>query len=348
MKQQFRYISLVGIALIMHGCGGGGGSNNGSSGNDTAKLESYDYVAIDQTTAKPLASTVYSKITQASDTSTGTSSLAPRSNDRQDRPHPTTLNPVKLSGWAASNWKNIVASSPSLHIESRSATTRAAKSETVECDVAGKATVTVDMRSNDHISSGDKLSVDFDNCDDGDGAVYNGNISFVFNSYASEDEFSMTMFMDATTLDNSTAAGELTVIKGEVTVTFDNSNGLSRTTVSSARLYMEDNDGRHLIENMTDKLVTNSTHYRSEYSAALASDKINGKVIANTNPPFIGQRGKSHPDTGTIMITGANRSYIQLNADTGNNATLYLTVYDGKSATSEEISWKELETPESR
>ena len=351
MKQLIRYISLIGIALIMHGCGGdgGGGSNSSdsinNSGNDTATLESYDYVAIDQKTAKPLASMVYSKITQASNTTTNTASFA-RTSDQQARHHPSTLNPVKLSGWAASNWQNIAASSSSLNIEPRSATPRTAKTEVEDCDVAGKVAVTVDTRNDEHISSGDKLSVDFDNCDDGDGAVYDGNISFVFNSYTSKDNYSMTMFMNATTRDNKT--GQLAVIKGELTVTVNNSSSLSRTTVSSSRLYMEDEEGRHLIENMTDKLAVSSTHYQSEYSAALASDKIKGKVIANTNPAFIGQRGKSHPDTGMITITGANRSYVQLNADTGNNATLYLTVYDGKAATSEEISWKEIESPKSR
>ena len=349
MKQLIKYISIIGIALIMLGCekdGGGGGSEDAA-----ASLESYDYVAIDQETAKPLASAVYTKIKNASDTATSSASLATRSNTQRVRRAPAAWDPMKVAEWAVSNWKNITASSNHLRIESRSTITpRATESEVEDCYITGTTTITEKSRTEGQISPGDGVSITYDNCDDGDGAVIDGSIRIVFNRFApSGDDYSITIYIDLTARNNikgSSREGEVGIIQADMTLAVVNSNDTSTMTVSSDRYYVKVGEFMYLLENMTDRLVTDPEEYRYSYNATLTlqSEKIKGKVVTTTDPEFKGKIGQKYPDTGAITVTGANGSYVKLDADTGDNSTLLLTVDDGKSVTSEEVRWRELET----
>ena len=352
MKHLIKYITLIGITLIMLGCEKDVGSSNSGGGNEdtTANQKSYDYIAIDQETAKPLASEVYTKIKEASNTATSNASFATRSSTQRVGRSPTTWEPIKVAEWAASSWQDIVASSTHPQIESRSATTpRATESEVENCYVTGTVTITETKSTEGHISPGDKLSINYDNCDNGNGAVLDGSISLVFNRYApSGDDYSISMYIDATIRNNrkgSSKKGESAIIQADMTLAVTNSDDTSTTTISSKRYYMKSGEFMYLLENMTNRLITGSEDYRYSYNATLtlASDEVKGKVVTTTDPEFKGKIGKSYPDTGAITVTGANGSYVKLDADTGTNSTLYLAVYDGKSVTSEEIRWRELE-----
>ena len=333
MKQLTKYLLILFIALIIHGCGDGG------AGNDDTPLKTQDYIAIDQKIAKPLASEAYQAINQTNDQADRLSGSVKSANTSHPE-HPDLSNPLKLSRWAVSQWGAQVSQSGTARMSVRSATPRATESEVLDCDVAGTAKLTIKASDAEELSPGDQLIIEYDQCDYGDGSTINGSISFTFNEFQSEDNFNVTMLLDANVLTNN----EVGVIKGDVTVIANKENGVTTTTVTSDRFYIRKDDEGSLVENLKTTLIENGTHYELDYDAEFTTDSIDGKVTIDTDPNFQGDTRKPYPDTGVMIITGANSTYLQLNADTGNNATLYLTVYDGSTTTSEEITWNELET----
>ena len=75
------------------------------------------------------------------------------------------------------------------------------------------------------------------------------------------------------------------------------------------------------------------------------STKFDGSVQISTGIPILYEVGDFYPTSGELTADGANGSYLTLNADTGDNDTVYYYVSDGANYTeSDEIDWITLDS----
>ena len=330
MKQITTLSCILFIIFAIHGCGGG------NSGSDTSPpATSSDDIAINRENAKTLALQAYSIVNQV-DEQRNISGTTKSANALNHSPHNLT-SPAALSQWAI-QLANHTHATP--HASLRSATTRKTISDTTECDISGSTKITLTSSNPGEITPGDKLTFRFNNCDDGDGSVLNGTLILVYNEYQSDENYSVTMKFDAAVLTSE----ENNLVQGDMTVTLETSGDITTTTVSSPRFYTLNGNEASTLENMRNTQIEGGLLYVIDYDTELTSDKIGGKVEITTEPKFRGNITKPYPNTGVMTVTGANNTSVQLNADTGSNATAFLTINDGSAITSEEIFWRELET----
>ncbi len=90
--------------------------------------------------------------------------------------------------------------------------------------------------------------------------------------------------------------------------------------------------------------ITND-QYIYDYNAEIYSSAIQGSISLDTNPSFTGSVDDDYPTAGILSITGSNSS-IMLNADTGSEETVLMTVNENGSTSSNEVTWASLDDPE--
>jgi hypothetical protein len=86
------------------------------------------------------------------------------------------------------------------------------------------------------------------------------------------------------------------------------------------------------------------TYEAVSFAARLLSAALGGAVVISTDVPFADQGGTlPWPETGTLRVSKADGpGFVELNADTGDETTVQVTVGDAGGSTSEIIDWEAL------
>ena len=159
-------------------------------------------------------------------------------------------------------------------------------------------------------------------------------------SWVSEFNFVMTTSMNLNTVVDglavtSNGSMEVSLIDTGTTTTFTISSSSMTGTVGAETITMT---------NLTATVTETSTGYTSDLSMTTASNAIGGSVVIDTDPVFEYGLFDTYPSTGTLTVTGADGTYVSLNADTGDINTVMITIFDGTTTTSEVIPWSQLDT----
>lgn len=135
---------------------------------------------------------------------------------------------------------------------------------------------------------------------------------------------------------NCYEAGSL--IDGELRYEVTSTSAEDEIVLNSEHLSITYQSETTIIDNMRISITVSNTGFSADYDMELTSSE--GKVIIKTDPPFTGSGSSvNYPDTGKMTIRGANGSSIILDADTGLNPIVQVTVSDGVSTQSHTVSW---------
>ena len=143
----------------------------------------------------------------------------------------------------------------------------------------------------------------------------------------------------------STSNGHTGSTKGSGTFTIKFDGNGSQTGSGSYNMTVSYDDKSVVFNPMQYEISIADEQYIYDYNAEIYGNAIQGSVGFKTSPSFTGQVDDDYPTSGTLTITGSNSSVI-LNADTGSEDTVLLTVNENGSTSSKEVTWESLEDAE--
>ena len=202
------------------------------------------------------------------------------------------------------------------------------------------------------ITTGDRVSADFGNCDFGGGVVLSGGWDFVIGSFMPADlfenpltsQFQMTLTITFRDL-SVTESGETYSANGDVSTTIDTSDlQMSTVSVSGDRLTLTDGARVESLFDYTTSVSTEEAtgNYVLSVSGTLESSLFSGSVAYSTPTPFRGM-AFFDPDSGVLQIDGANGTSVTLTVL--NNVDVQIDVHTDNDNVLDDtlfMSWDEL------
>jgi len=221
------------------------------------------------------------------------------------------------------------------------------------CDMGGSVTVSGRIADivTPSLSAGDFFDLEFDMCDDGLGAVTDGNLHFDVDAFAGDflgGLYDMTMTLS---LDNfQVATIEDTVTSnGEATVTLNTANSPSvSASVNGSSMTVDANASSETLRNFLSAQTLDGGVFPSPFtmtaSGSLDTTQISGSVRYSTPVMFEGF-DSDYPGIGEFLVTGDGSS-ARLIAESSVNVRIELdTVGDGVINETINTTWSELNTP---
>ena len=319
MKNLSTTLLFSSIALALSACGGGSGGSADSPETGAAQSQSYifadEYVVISQDNGNYIAANAMQTGVQASDSTDAT------------------------DGYAA-------AGDLALRTVSRARlfSGRQKHENTVECD-SGSLTLTWnDADNSEELDSGDTLTAAYDMCVfeyDDSSLTTDGNIVIRINA----GDFESTSSDITGTYQNLLmfSSEEYSRLDGSMRIASDFSGNVESVLMSSDALLVEGTDeAMHVSGFALDNTYDTGTNiWTMSYDAELKYTKLEGNVAIDTLMTFEGIYS-DEPTVGEMQITGANGSYVLIDANTGDDDTVYVTIYDGSLSVAQELTWDEL------
>lgn len=319
-----RYMILGGLGLFLNACGGGEGSAPGA-GNDAG------LVKIDSTNAESVAMQSYGLIENSLGSASRFGGASTFSVDSFSAEYVKQLTDLVLQPRGF----------PSAQVKSNLVTMQLKETlaDTEDCEVSGRRTIEIINLDDGTLDPGDRMKFAWNQCNDGDMTI-TGSMEFIVNRYNSQDDNSLTILFDV----SGTSDGTPVTIRGDFNVDEKEVGDTTTEIVTSDRLYVAEDGESVTFENLSSIETKNDSDYSVDYDVTMISDLVGGRVIVRTDPVFTGSVGyySSYPDYGLMTVTGAEGSYVKLDADTGDNSTAYITYSSGGSVSSETVYWRNL------
>jgi hypothetical protein len=309
MKKLF--IPLLTLSLAACGGGGGGGSS----------FNMLDPVAIDASNAEAISALAYDSSSMVVDSR---SMLDFTRSGKTETPVESSL--LGLAELASS------------YLPNGATLTARAYSETVSCD-SGSMKLTYGFDNDANIEPGEYIGIAFNNCNML-GDTFNGNLRMTIVNYVSDFNFSVTMKYDL----SSVVDGLAVSTDGSMQVGFSDSGASTDFTVSASQLSSSIGSDSVNIADLSLSVSDSGSSTTSDITMTVSSNSIDGSVMVDTNPALVYGFADIYPYSGILTVTGANGSFVTLNADTGDINTVTITVFDGATTTSDIIPWSQLDT----
>jgi hypothetical protein len=187
-------------------------------------------------------------------------------------------------------------------------------------------TVSGDIQNPEMLSAGDTVSLRFDECDEGDGQVVNGNLNMVIDTLTGDPAggfFALGVTLDFQVF-RIVESGETTLVNGGFSMLVDStlSNYSTSVTVDES---------------------SQPPAYTLTASGRIDIPSQGGSVNYTTRAPFAGF-GDADPDSGALFIRGADGASITLTVLSNTQVQLEMD-YDGNSTIDETVivTWVELD-----
>jgi len=186
------------------------------------------------------------------------------------------------------------------------------------CIESGFITLSGNVADPGTLSVGDRITADFNFCNDGDGVVIDGRLALVIRAFALDLQtggFLIRADVDLTNFD-VTENDELISADGSFELTLDSRavpTVLTRIAGGSLDIAYGGDSFTLTDFDETAEFDASVVPYRNLISAVgtLVSSLLAGKVDYGTTTPVEGPAGDA-PDAGTILITGANGATIRV------------------------------------
>ena len=305
------------------GCGGGGGS----SGDDTPPT--LDLLKITSENADLVSGVTFASILLLSDLqysvpdtldaslrSSGMSGVTP---DFLDIYHSASA--LLTKGTASTN-----------EIELRATITES-------CPSGGTLVINYDFGTDGVPNeAGEYYQEDYNNCYVDSSGFIDGQMKFIIASWNSDLDFSINTTFDI--LFNY--EGYVESFDGGIGTTIFN-NGDSSAVTADRFSYTYGGENITFSDlNATFDSQASGTEASIAYD--ISSTEAGGSLIISTEIPLFFELYDYYPTVGTVKASGAENTYVSLDADTGDYNTVYQTIYDGASAVSNVIDWSTLES----
>lgn len=224
---------------------------------------------------------------------------------------------------------------------------------TVPCAATGFMTLSGNIANPDTLSAGDTLRGVFDDCDDGDGVVLNGQLDLLVNNVVGEllldpefglaGAFELTMTVTLTNL-SADDGGDVPTVNGAMSLVLD-TRGFPQfsTRVSGDRLAMSSALRSLTVEHFISTLLEDMgvSSFTMTATGRVSGSRYEGYADYQTEEPFVGVLG-DNPQQGEMLIQGANNSSVRLIAIDALSVRLEIdTNGDGAAEEIRTVSWDE-------
>lgn len=189
-----------------------------------------------------------------------------------------------------------------------------------DCLVSGSLTLSASLASTETLQRGDRITAVFAACNDGDGAVYNGQLRIDVQTFTGD------LFADLYQLEGSFIMTNLAITEGGRTETANGTLNVNMNlltpdlelySITSTRFTLNSGSTSWIFH---DVVSTVEDDYRGDAwlttlseSGSLESSGFEGRVDYGTITPFRSVDG-DYPATGVLRIDGANGSSILVTA----------------------------------
>jgi hypothetical protein len=216
---------------------------------------------------------------------------------------------------------------------------------TTACAVAGSVTATGQVVDPTTLSAGDRIMLQFSDCDDGEGQVLNGIYDLDVNSF-SGDLLQGLIHLNATVNFDGfevTEGQEKTSLIGGVALDLDTTAPpITRSSVSGNSISVSDNTDAATLtlfrSDLTHDAGVAPEAYTSAASGTLSSTLFAGNVDYSTPVPFMGYAGE-YPFAGELLVTGADGASVRLLALDNVNVRLQIDPGDGSGIVTQDATW---------
>lgn len=320
--------------LSLSGCGGGGGG-----GGDSSPPPPTGDVTITSANAVGVASDVYEAVGDTAslgDFGTGglIGSVGP-ANPTLSKSAVTLATKSGLEGTVDAGSLIAVAFGP----------------ERTDCAVSGTVTVSGDISDPNTLTAGDTISLRFNNCNDGDGQLVNGNLTLTIDTVSGDlnTEFfalGVSLGFDSLTVRE---AGETTSVHGGLSMLVDTTAyPVTTASLSSPSLSVTSGSQSANLSNYSTTVTLDESSQPPAFSVT-SSGRISlpdrgGAVTYSVREPFTGF-GDSDPQAGVLFIRGTNNASITMTVLSDTQVQLEMD-YDGNGSVDETVilTWVEFES----
>ncbi len=216
---------------------------------------------------------------------------------------------------------------------------------TTPCAVAGSVTVTGQVADPATLSAGDRIMLQFSDCDDGAGQVLNGIYDLDVNSFTG-DLLQELVHLNATVNFNGfevTEGQEMTSFNGGATLDLDTTAPpMTNNSVSGNSVSVSDNTSSATLtvfrSDVTHDAGVAPEAYTSAASGTLSSTLFDGDINYSTPVPLLGFAGEN-PFAGELLVTGADGASFRLLAFDNVNVRLQIDPGDGSGIVTQDATW---------
>ena len=214
-------------------------------------------------------------------------------------------------------------------------------SESFNVNIADFNEVTGEPNS---FTSGDYMSVAFNNCDYGDGEVQNGAMTITFNSSVSQADitaevFSLDVTFNINNLTTASATFGTETIHGSIDLSLDVNGTNVAFDMSGNSLYSVSAAESVHLTNFSFVAATDGVSSTVDSSFTIASTTLDGQITVDSHFETV---GTGYPTTGYMNITGNNS---QLNVTVNGDGTINVTLTVNGSVQAgypKDVAWSEL------
>ena len=218
--------------------------------------------------------------------------------------------------------------------------------EYVDCLVSGTALLSGSLDSEFTLTPGDSITIDFNQCDDADGAIYDGRMRLGIANFSGD------VFGDSYALRATIALTELAITEGGVTTVGDGALDLDLDatvplmtdfTVSGTLLALRSGADAWALRDFAITVTEDNTGVnlltRYAGTGTLDGSGFEGAVDFMTVSPLVAA-GPDHAATGEVLITGANGATIRATVLDPQTVRLAIDLNgDGMVDDTQEIPW---------
>lgn len=222
--------------------------------------------------------------------------------------------------------KRAVSLSPRMRILAQSARPLAEFGpDTEQCDISGDVTLSGNRADPSTISVGDRITAAFNDCDDGDGYVFDGRLELIFRDIQGDPIFTevyrLTLDVTMTSLRITEETSTFTA-DGEFMLDLNSLNPpVFKTYLGGSRLQISENGETYELRNFEQAIEVNGDTLLAVVPRAIGTlviEALGGRVDYEATAP-VQIIAENNPYTGEILVTGDENSTVTvLVIDTAN------------------------------
>ena len=186
------------------------------------------------------------------------------------------------------------------------------------CEVDGTVSISAQLSEQDSLQPGDFIEFSFDQCDNGDGEVVDGRVSWTIDTFSGDPDTGLFKLGARLAFDNLVAAseGETGRVTGAIDMLMDTETyPLISASHSGERLAMSDGVHTVIFEDWITAVTADESSQPAAYtwdaSGSVDVPEHGGKVTYNVLETFTGF-GDAEPDAGVLYVEGQDGGNITL------------------------------------
>lgn len=214
--------------------------------------------------------------------------------------------------------------------------------ETKLCAVRGSVTISGEIASPTTLTVNDFFDIDWDNCDDGNGAIIDGLLGLTVTSFEGDRVSGQMLLGSSLRVANLlvTSSNEFSNANGDVSFTLDTlTPPLTIVTTSGSSFEVSSVTSAETLSNFSSTVTDDASAFPSTVTTVamgtITSTQFDGEVTYET-PVAFEALGDAYPHSGELLVTGANNATVRLIALDEVNVRIEAD-YDGDGTVDETI-----------